>query len=356
LEPLRPEEHDALQTDIARRGVLVPVEIDEHGQILDGHHRAAIARQLGLPCPAIVRAFPTEEAKREHVLKLNLARRHLDPIRWGLAFRQLLAVRGVAWGQGARNDRTSATVAEVAREVGVPYRTARFRLAQTEAFEEVTAAAQAAPDKYGPLLEEVARTGRVHGAYRKLVTLRQAERLADRPPPLPTGPFEVIVADPPWPYAKRAGDPSHRGQTPYPTLELEDIAALPVSDLAAPDATLWLWTTNAHLPEAFDVAQDWGFTYKALLTWVKDRIGLGDWLRNQTEHCLLAVRGRPVLTLGGQSTVLRASAREHSRKPDEFYSLVDSLCPGRKVELFSRCSRPGWTAHGDQQGLWQAEP
>src|SRR5262249_17965010 len=154
----------------------------------------------------------------------------------------------------------------------------------------------------------------------------QAERLAVRAPALPTGPFEVVVADPPWAFAKRSGDASHRGQTPYPTLSVEAIAALPVAGLAARDAVLWLWTTNAHLPDAFGVVEAWGFRYKTVLTWVKERLGLGDWLRNKTEHCLLAVRGRPVLTLAAQSTVLHATAREHSRKPEEFYALVESLC------------------------------
>jgi N6-adenosine-specific RNA methylase IME4 len=160
----------------------------------------------------------------------------------------------------------------------------------------------------------------------------------------------VIVADPPWPYEKRAADASHRGALPYAALTLEQIRALPVGGLATADAILWLWTTNAFLPAACEVARAWGFEHKTMLTWVKDRIGCGDWLRGQTEHCLLAVRGRPVVTLAGQSTVLRGAVREHSRKPEAFYELVESLCPGSKVELFARATRPGWRAHGDQAG------
>jgi N6-adenosine-specific RNA methylase IME4 len=104
------------------------------------------------------------------------------------------------------------------------------------------------------------------------------------------------------------------------------------------------------MPDALDVLRGWGFGYRTTLTWVKDRVGVGDWLRGQTEHCLLGVRGRPVVTLAGQSTVLRARAREHSRKPEEFYALVESLCPGSKAELFARQPRPGWAAHGDEAG------
>jgi N6-adenosine-specific RNA methylase IME4 len=131
-------------------------------------------------------------------------------------------------------------------------------------------------------------------------------------------------------------------------MSVNEIKALPVGGLAAPDAILWLWTTNAHLADAFDVLRAWGFCYKTMLTWGKSRFGTGDWLRGQTEHCLLGVRGRPRVRLTNQSTLLLAPARGHSQKPQEFYELVEGLCPGAKVELFARRQRPGWAAHGNQ--------
>ena len=92
---------------------------------------------------------------------------------------------------------------------------------------------------------------------------------------------------------------------------------------------------GSHLREAFRVIDAWGFAYKTMLTWGEQKIGVGDWLRGQTEHCLLAIRGRPTVVHTNQSTLLLANTREHSRKPDEFYELVESLCPGSKLELFS---------------------
>jgi N6-adenosine-specific RNA methylase IME4 len=185
--------------------------------------------------------------------------------------------------------------------------------------------------------------------YRKA---EQAEAIRRQPQPLPTGPFHVIVVDPPWPYAmRRPTINDSRGYPEYSGMSLEEINALPVSDLAADDALLWLWTTNAFLPDAFQVIQSWGFQYRAALVWGKNHIGLGDWLRVQTEHCLMASRGRPLVTLGNQSTLLLAPAREHSRKPEEFYTLVESLCPtpplGR-IELFARGERPGWRVWGHE--------
>lgn len=134
--PLRDEEYQALKADIAKRGVMVPVEVDEYGNLLDGHHRARACRELGLPAPpSITRIGLDEGAKVEHVLKLNLLRRHLGPVSWADGFRRLADIRGVAdrlGSDGGRPKENTATVAALAREVGVPERTARHRLQVAE--------------------------------------------------------------------------------------------------------------------------------------------------------------------------------------------------------------------------------
>src|SRR5262249_54936147 len=202
----------------------------------------------------------------------------------------------------------------------------------------VVAAAEAAPEKFGKLAADMDRTGRVDGPYKRLKVARQAEAIRAEPPPLPhRGPSRVIVADPPWPYELRQEDPSHRGILGYPTMSVAQICATPVPSLAFPDCILWLWTTNAHMREAFAVLDAWGFESKTILTWAKDKMGIGDWLRGQTEHCILAVRGKPLVVLTNQTTLLHAAARPHSVKPVEFYELVESLCPAlRYAYLFSR--------------------
>ena len=134
-------------------------------------------------------------------------------------------------------------------------------------------------------------------------------------------------------------------------MSIEQIKALPVASIAHDDCVLWLWTTNHHMEEAFGVLRAWGFEYKTNLTWVKSSMGTGDWLRGQTEQCFLAVRGKPTTVLTNQTTVVEGPRREHSRKPDEFYSLVESLCPGSKAELFQRYPREGWCGHGDEVPL-----
>lgn len=203
------------------------------------------------------------------------------------------------------------------------------------------------------------KAGKAKTVREALRTAKKAEarRRIEAEPTLPEGPFRVLVADPPWAYEKRAGDPTQRGQTPYPTMSVEEICKLPVERIAHPEGSmLWLWVTNAHaaLGEHARVARAWGFEPKTFLTWLKPRIGLGDILRGQTEHCLVATRGDLLpLRLTNQSTALfdsggylEETAREHSRKPGSFLELVESLCPGSKVELFARETREGWVAWG----------
>jgi N6-adenosine-specific RNA methylase IME4 len=202
--------------------------------------------------------------------------------------------------------------------------------------------------------ERPVRSGLVRAYVKQAQRAEVAKQLEAEPVPMNGGPFRVIVADPPWAYTKREGDATHRGDLPYPPMSTDAICALPVQGLGHEDSVLWLWTTNAFMRDAYRVLDAWGFREKTILTWVKDRIGLGDWLRGQTEHCILAVRGKPTVTLSNQTTVLNGPMREHSRKPDEFYSMVEALCPGSKCEMFCRQVRPGWHAWGAETERFDA--
>lgn len=208
FDALRPEEYEALKADIAKRGVMVPVELDDDGNVLDGHHRLMIADSLGIDCPRVVRHFATEQEKREHVLKLNLLRRHLGPVSWAKAFERLLEARGIERGRGSRNDlATSATVAQVAEtELGIPRRTAFHRLQVAEQLED------------HPDLAEQVDTGEMH-AKRALRVIREREaevRFKHEPVPEPSGDVDIrhcsvadllvergsvdlILTDPPYP-------------------------------------------------------------------------------------------------------------------------------------------------------------
>ena len=164
-------------------------------------------------------------------------------------------------------------------------------------------------------------------------------------PGLPPGGFATILVDPPW--------PAQGGEKHYRTMSLARIKALPVGRLAARDAHLWLWTTNALLPTAYEVAAAWGFTVRSPLTWVKFRLGLGGryQLRNATEQLLFCTRGKAPLGSRSQPTWFNAPVTEHSRKPAEQFAIIERVSPGPYLELFARRrpeSNQPWAVWGDQ--------
>ena len=329
----------ALADSITEVGLLHPVVVTPEGRLIAGQRRLEACRYLGwseIPVTIVDLLQVARGEAHENFVRKDLLPSEIVALKRAL---EPLERREARDRQGTRVDLTMSTETrgdtrdKIARYLGVGRTT-------IERAEAVVEAAEADPEEYGHLVEQMDRSGKVAGAYRRLEVLKQALQLEAATPELPTGPFQVIVADPPWRY-ETAND------QPYPTMAIDDIKVFPVASIAAENAILWLWTTNAHLRVAFEVIDSWGFEYKALLTWVKDRMGTGEWLRGQTEHCLLAARGKPVFIHGNHGTVLEAARREHSRKPEEFYALVEETCPGGKVELFCRQQRAGWQVHGN---------
>lgn len=172
--------------------------------------------------------------------------------------------------------------------------------------------------------------------------------------------FSTVLADPPWQFQNRTGKvaPEHRRLSRYATLGLDQIKALPVAAACTATAHLYLWVPNALLPNGLEVLAAWGFEYKSNLVWQKvrkdggpDGRGVGFYFRNTTELILFGVRGKNARTLAPgrrQVNVLQTRKREHSRKPDEAYGLIEACSPGPFLELFARGARPGWTGWGDQ--------
>lgn len=166
----------------------------------------------------------------------------------------------------------------------------------------------------------------------------------------PEGQFLVIAVDPPWPYGGSYKPDSHRVASPYPEMSVDELMSLNIP--SAPDCILWLWTTNAFMHDAYHLLEAWGFEPKTILTWFKEKIGVGYWLRGETEHCLLATSGKPKISHEAQSTHLKVKAYNHSAKPDEFYELVESLCGDATeqthLEMFARIPQPNWAVWGNE--------
>ena len=172
--------------------------------------------------------------------------------------------------------------------------------------------------------------------------------------------FKTILADPPWQFQNRTGKmaPEHKRLNRYPTMNLEEIKQLPVSEIADKKAHLYLWVPNALLPEGLEVMRAWGFEYKSNIVWEKvrkdgepDGRGVGFYFRNVTELLLFGIKGKNNRTLPparSQVNLIRSMKREHSRKPDEIFPLIESCSPGPYIEMFARGVRAGWTLWGDQ--------
>lgn len=369
IPPLTDEEKGQLESNLKAEGCRDSL-IAWEGLLLDGHNRKEI-------CDRHAIAFRVQEIKltsrddaKIWIINNQFGRRNLAPYaraELALQLKPLMEAKakakqrahgGTAPGKPKSLVQNSAQVIDTGKTTEKP-------IAQPSKTREVVAKAagishdtlrkaEVIANKAPEEVKEKLRKGQttINSEFNKIVKEEKKQavvsRIAAEPPPLPVGPFRVIVADPPWMYAGRAEDPTHRAANPYPSMTIDAIHALPVGDLAHDDCVLWLWTTNAHMREAFAVLDAWGFTHKTILTWVKDRMGTGDWLRGQTEHCLMAIRGKPTVLLTNQTTVINGPLREHSRKPEEFYHLVETICPGSKAELFARRPREGWGQHGGE--------
>lgn len=173
------------------------------------------------------------------------------------------------------------------------------------------------------------------------------------------GSFSTILIDPPWRFQNRTGKmaPEHKRLRRYATMTFDEIAALPVERYANTPSHLYLWTPNALLAETLKIMKCWGFTYKTNIVWYKvrkdggpDGRGVGFYFRNVTELLLFGVKGKMRTLAPGRSqvNVIVQRKREHSRKPDEAYGLIERCSPGPYLELFARERVPGWTQWGDE--------
>jgi N6-adenosine-specific RNA methylase IME4 len=177
--------------------------------------------------------------------------------------------------------------------------------------------------------------------------------------------FRTVLADPPWQFQNKTGKmaPEHKRLNRYGTMTLDEIISLPVSEVVADTAHLYLWVPNALLPDGLRVMQEWGFQYKSNIVWHKvrkdggpDGRGVGFYFRNTTELLLFGVKGKNARTLQpgrSQVNIIRTMKREHSRKPDEQYSIIESCSPGPFLEMFGRGSRKNWVTWGNQADSYE---
>lgn len=375
MRPLREEEYEKLKESVLAEGIRDPL-VTWQGILLDGYHRYKLAQEHNLEYKTVEVDLPDKEAAKEWIITNQLGRRNLTPQEASYYRGKLYESRK---RQGARTDLTSPQNEEkliTAKELGKQYgvskatieRDADFSRAvdkvATEIGEEAKNAIltgkvnipkkdieklievkQKAPEFIEPILR-----GELDINRAKLKVQRKIAASKPKPAP-PEGKYSVIYADPPWQYSNSGFTTSAANQ--YQTMSTQEICDLPISELANDNAVLFLWTTSPMLEDALRVCKAWGFEYKTNFVWVKNHHTGGFYCYGQHELLFIATKGSMLPNANGlRSSVINAPRREHSRKPDEVYDIIEAMYEGPYIELFARTKREGWAGWGIDYGIF----
>jgi N6-adenosine-specific RNA methylase IME4 len=354
---------DELAQSIQEIGLLQPIVVTPAGTLIAGGRRLKACKALGWDKVPITVTDIDKIARGEYAE--NHFRKAFTPSEYADIADELesyerakaKARQRESEGRGKKGRGISPTLTgraldKVARVIGKDRKTIQKARA-------VRDAAVADPERYGKLLDAMDKSGRVDGPYRRLKNMRQADDIRREPPPLPNkGPYRAAMVDCPWAYEPDDDDAADRAVLPYPTMSIEQLCAMDVASIMHEDSVLGFWVTNFILVRGLHqaVLRAWGFEPKTVVTWPKDRhSGRGHWAYGQTEHLVIAVRGKPIVTMPPQTTLMKGpfhlvSKGEHSTKPVEAYSYFESLCPAsRYADLFSRYRHNDkWDCHGDE--------
>lgn len=335
LFPMLPEQElNGLAEDIKENGLLEPI-ITYEGKILDGRNRYKACQQAGIEPH-------TEEYKGEkpleYVLSLNLHRRHLNESQ-----RAMVASRIANMPKGSNQHASieAPSQSEAAKMLNVSRSAVqRARVVQETAEPEVIEAIDRGELTVSKVVQQ----------QKKQERIEDIQEICEGTPELPNKKYAVVYADPPWRYDYAQSD-SRAIENKYPTMSLQEICELEVSELCSDPAILFMWTTTAKLAESFEVVEAWGFTYRSSMIWVKDKIGMGYWVRNKHEILLICTRGNMPVPEASKNiaSVIEAKRGEHSAKPEVFRETIERMFPTLpKIELFCREPKDGWESWGKE--------
>lgn len=329
----------ALAASIREVGLLHPVVITPDNILIAGERRLEACKRLGwaevpvtvVSLEEIVRGEFAENAIRKDFLptEIEAIRRAMLPKEQEAARERQAMAGGSAPGKLPEAVEPARTRDKIGAFAGVSGRT-------VEKIAAVVEAAEQQPEKFGALVDEMDRTGKVNGAYRKLRQAKDEQRIVGMTPV--EGKHRTLVIDPPWDYEwlSLAG----RAAPGYATMSHDELKAMNVTAWAEDNCHLYLWTTNNFMTRAVELMALWGFQHKTVLTWVKPRWGLGSYFRNSTEHVLFGVRGELRTRSDSIATHFEAPVTEHSAKPDAFYDIVRQASYPPYGEAFQRTDRP----------------
>ena len=361
IPALSVEEYAQLEANILEEGIREPI-ITWNGFIIDGHNRFSIAQRFDLEYKTTSKHFSNENLVKIWMLDNQFGKRNLTDAQRYLnrnEKRKLLKAQGKLT-QGERTDLLSTidkkleskhnTQKIIADELGwstgkVAMADVVFKKATPEVIEKVNKSEVSINAAYKEIKKEEKKEERI-----QLINKQIEEIEAGELPEL-KGLFDVISVDPPWNYEgenknKTSFDSvGRRVANPYPEMSTKEIKEIELPLMN--DSIVFLWTTHKFLPDALEILKEWNLEYKGTLVWNKEKMGMGAWFRMQCEFCLVGIKGKPYWENTKYRDILNEPRREHSRKPDSFFTMVEEITLGRRLEYFSREQRQGWEVFGN---------
>jgi N6-adenosine-specific RNA methylase IME4 len=366
IPPLSVDEFAQLEQNILAEGIREPI-LTWNDFIVDGHNRYEIAQKHNLKFKVEAMQFESMNKALIWMIDNQKGRRNLTE-GWKFELEQrkktILLEEGKKEKQKAGGDKKSLmskvdktdikkpeerhnTRNEIATSLG--WSTGKVAMAdkvwqKPEVKEKVKAGEMTINQAYQEIKKEEKKAERIENITKQIDDINKGNL------PELKGLFEIISVDPPWPYEqntdKNSYDPiGRRVANPYPEMSIDNIMSinLPMSK----DCIVFLWTTHKFLPSAFDILKNWNLEYKATLVWDKQKMGMGAWFRMQCEFCLVGIKGKPYFDNTKYADIIYEKRRQHSRKPDLFFSIINDITLGRKLEYFAREQRDGWEIFGN---------
>lgn len=343
--PLMDEkELKSLKKDIDEKGLQEKIVLFED-KILDGRNRYKVCEKLKIK-PKYKQYKGNDPLG--YIISTNLKRRDLTDSQKavvGIRYKKHYAIeakkRMSEGGTGGTSSTPSKARDDAGEVVGISGR-------YIDMAKEVIAKMPEAEEMFMNKQEKVKTLHRKIELEEKKKEIKKLAPLKDK--------YDVVVIDPPWKYDESDesdettyDSEGRRVASPYPEMSLEEIKENLSENLKTEkDCVLWCWVTNNFMKEAYELVEFLGFKVKTILTWDKQIMGLGAWLRNRTEHCLLCIKGKPIWDNKKYTTLISEKRTKHSVKPESFYEMVDKICYGKRLDYFSGKTRKGWDVYGDE--------
>ena len=348
IPPLPKEEYLQLKSSIQTNGLYLPIIINDVGTVLDGHHRHKICNELGITPKYKIKKFVNKIDEMIFVGECNIRRRQLAPLQ---RIKIIESLKPYYKKQAKENLSRAGKGLQISAKVDTREILSQKAGVSHDTYDKGVKILHS--DDKDIIKDTLAGEKNINSSYNKI---RNAKIDKDsKTPRIPQGQYNVLYIDPPWQFDNEntGGSMSSGASQKYPTMSTDKIIKLLQRMPFYKDSVIFMWTTNAMLPDALRVLSELGFTYKGKVTWRKTNfLGLGYWYRNITEDCLFAVRGNIKAFRSQLPNFFEAPAGKHSEKPDQMREIIEdgirSMKSKRKIELFARKETTSWKAWGNQ--------